>query len=69
LEITFYMSGARQRLGAPVTLFPLTGVRRWADFDASVDGTRFLASVPETSGDLQPLTAVVNWTSEVRKRR
>jgi len=75
----FYASDARQlvavpirttpslQLGAPVTLFPLKGSRPWIEFDVSVDGKTFLASVPEISANQQPLTAVVNWTSEVRR--
>jgi Tol biopolymer transport system component len=52
--------------GEPRTLFRLGSSDRWQDFDVSSDG-RFLAVVQEVSGNAQPATVVVNWTSELKK--
>jgi Tol biopolymer transport system component len=52
-------------LGKPETLFALTS-RGWRGFDVTRDGKRFLAIVPQTLGDEQPLTAILNWNGGVR---
>jgi hypothetical protein len=49
-------------VGTPVTLFAV-GSRPWLDFDASPDGKRFLAIIPEVVADEQPLTAILNWNT------
>ncbi len=63
------------RFGAPQRLFAVKRATKWdnvrenagwADYDISVDGTRFLAAVPLPANQ-QPLTAVLNWTRGVRK--
>ena len=38
----------------------------WPDYDVSPDGTKFLALVPGPA-NRQPLTAVLNWTAELKK--
>jgi len=53
--------------GEPRTLFRLAAGTGWRDFDVSPDG-RFLAVVREVSGNAQPSTVVVNWTSELANR-
>jgi hypothetical protein len=53
-------------LGAPTALFAVNG-EKWADFDVSPDGNRFLTIVPKVVADELPLNVVVNWTSEVGK--
>lgn len=40
--------------------------RRWLPA-LSGDGKKFLAVVPETAADEQPLTVVVNWTEGIPK--
>jgi hypothetical protein len=52
-------------VGTPRALFPLT--RRWNDFVVSADGQTFIAIVPEVVSSEQPLTAVLNWQSEIRR--
>lgn len=52
------------QVGTATTLFALKGIP-WRDFDVSRDGQRFLAHVPESSGDRKPLTVVLNWTDEL----
>ena len=54
---------ATLRLGPPRPLFALQGKYGWASYDIAPDG-RFLAIVPEALTSEQPLTVVVNWTSE-----
>jgi len=54
------------QVGTATTLFTMKGMK-WRDFDVSSDGKRFLAHVPESSGDRQPLTVVLNWTDELGK--
>ena len=51
-------------VGAPVALFSLPA-DGWTAFDVSADG-RFLAAVQQFSYAKEPLTVVVNWTSEIR---
>ncbi len=52
--------------GAPVALFTVEG-KPWLNFALSVDGKKFLAVVPETAADEQPMTVVVNWTAGIPK--
>jgi len=54
------------RIGAPVPLFAINGRWPWRDFDVSPDGKRFLAVVPQVMANEQALTAVVNWTAQLR---
>jgi hypothetical protein len=51
-------------LGPAVSLFLLKEGARWSDYDVAPDGKRFLAIVPESSGNSQPLTFISNWISE-----
>jgi hypothetical protein len=37
----------------------------WTSFDIAPDG-RFLAIVPETFANRQPMTVIVNWTARFR---
>jgi len=55
-------------LGTPVPLFVLNGSAPWIDFDVAADGKRFLAIIPETVGDEQPLSVIVNWIAELNRR-
>ena len=50
-------------VGAPMPLFALTAAARWKDFDVARDGKKFLAIVPQSRANEQPLTVVVNWTA------
>jgi Tol biopolymer transport system component/DNA-binding winged helix-turn-helix (wHTH) protein len=54
-------------IGVPVPLFAMQGRWPWRDFDVSPDGTRFLAVVPQTMANEQAVTAVMNWTAQVRR--
>jgi hypothetical protein len=54
------------RIGAPEPLFAINGRWPWRDFDVSPDGKRFLAVVPQVMANEQALTAVVNWTAQLR---
>ena len=49
--------------GAPAALFTLPGAG-FANFDVSPDG-RFLAIVPETFANQQPMTVIVNWPAKL----
>jgi Tol biopolymer transport system component len=58
-------------LGTPRALFPIRGGTLWGDpkpnagwpdFDVSLDGTRFLAIMPQPA-NRKPATAVLNWTA------
>jgi eukaryotic-like serine/threonine-protein kinase len=49
---------------APVTVFKLSSAT-WADYDVSPD-RRFLAIVPETFANQQPMTVIVNWLAKLR---
>jgi Tol biopolymer transport system component len=54
------------RTGNPTAIFTIAG-RPWLSFQVSNDGTRFLAVVPESAADEQPMTVVVDWpASRVR---
>jgi Tol biopolymer transport system component len=73
----FYLSSDRQMMvvpirtepslhvGTPRALFPVP--RPWADFVVSADGRTFIAIVPDALARDQPLTAVLNWQSEIRR--
>ncbi len=50
--------------GSPAPLFAISG-KPWLNFEISRDGKRFLAVVPETTADEQPLTVVLNWTASL----
>jgi hypothetical protein len=52
-------------VGTPRELFSVT--RQWSDFAVSGDGQTFFAIVPELLAREQPLTAVLNWQSEIRR--
>jgi Tol biopolymer transport system component len=54
--------------GEARTLFRVQG-RRWAGFDVTPDGQRFLAVVPEVVGSEQPLTVVVGAVAEALRSR
>lgn len=54
-------------LGTPKALFRIPGRSPWLGFDVSPDGTRFLAIVPESIADEQPINVVVNWPAAVGK--
>jgi eukaryotic-like serine/threonine-protein kinase len=54
-------------IGVPVPLFAIHGRWLWRDFDVSPDGKRFLAIVPQMMANEQAVTAVVNWTAQVRR--
>ena len=63
-------------LGRPDPLFVVKSALKWdtakptngwSDFDVSLDGKRFLASVPQPANQ-QPLTAVLNWPGEFAKK-
>jgi Tol biopolymer transport system component len=54
-------------LGVPKPLFRIKGRSPWLGFDVSADGTRFLAIVPESIADEQPINVVVNWPAAVEK--
>ena len=53
------------RTGTPTAIFTISG-RPWLNFQISRDGTRFLAVVPESSADEQPMTVVVDWAASLR---
>jgi Tol biopolymer transport system component len=73
----FYLSADRQLMVVPVRTTPSLHVgtpralfsvpRHWLDFIVSADATRFAAIVPNALAREQPLTAVINWQSEVRR--
>jgi Tol biopolymer transport system component len=50
--------------GAPAVVFTLPGAP-WIDYDVSPD-RRFLAIVPETFANQQPMTVIVNWLAKLR---
>jgi Tol biopolymer transport system component len=53
-------------LGPAVSLF-LLKAGGWDDYDVAPDGKRFLAIVPESSGNGQPLTLISNWIADVAR--
>ncbi len=54
------------RTGVPTAMFTIAG-RPWISFQVSSDGTRFLAVVPESSADEQPMTVVVDWPASLER--
>jgi serine/threonine protein kinase len=54
--------------GEPRVLFRTPGPHRWAGFDVTPDGQRFLAIVPEVVGAEQPLTVAVNAVADLQGR-
>ncbi len=54
------------KTGSPTELFTIAG-KPWLSFGVSRDGTRFLAVVPESAADEQPMTVVVNWPGSPKK--
>ena len=55
---------AGRSAAAPVTVFKLAGAA-WNDYDVSPD-RRFLAIVPDTFANQQPMTVIVNWVARLR---
>ena len=62
--------------GVPQRLFAVARAQKWddaknfdswPDFDVSLDGTKFLAVIPQPANQ-EPLTAVLNWTTAVGTR-
>ena len=65
-------TGASFEAGAPVALFRtgtvvVSGPRATADYDVSADGQRFLITRSIVAENLLPLTAVVNWTQDLKR--
>jgi eukaryotic-like serine/threonine-protein kinase len=54
-------------IGVPVPLFAILGRWPWRDFDVSPDGQRFLAIIPQMMANEEAVTAVMNWTAQVRR--
>ena len=54
------------KTGPPTPLFTIAG-KPWLNFRVSRDGTRFLAVVPESAADEQPMTVVVDWPGSLKK--
>jgi hypothetical protein len=54
--------------GVPKRLFPAPPTPGW---DVSADGKRFLLAVPEngSEGASPPITVLLNWQAELKKRR
>ena len=50
-------------VGVPMPLFALSGAARWKDFDVARDGRKFLAIIPQSRANEQPLSVIVNWTA------
>jgi Tol biopolymer transport system component len=50
-------------VGAPMSLFALNPAATWKDFDVARDGKRFLAIIPQSRANEQPLSVIVNWTA------
>jgi serine/threonine protein kinase/Tol biopolymer transport system component len=54
-------------VGTPSPLFAIGGRWGWRDFEVSTDGKRFLAVVPQSMANEQPLSVVQHWTTMVRR--
>ena len=59
--------------GAPVALFQANQRARVAtseqvEYDVTQDGQRFLINTHVTSGEIQPMTVVLNWDAELKKK-
>ena len=53
---------------APRELFPMPAVDTgWSPYDATADGQRFLAIVPQEQTRSAPLTLVQKWTAGLKK--
>ena len=69
-------SGTRLNAGRPRALFEIPpDARPWLqggvdqrEYAASSDGQRFLIGVPVGEESSTPLTVVVNWTAELKKK-
>jgi len=60
--------GSTIRLGSPHALFSAVGARRGSGpFDVTADGKRFLINSGDVKESGEPMTLVVNWTSELKK--
>ncbi|MGH2566854.1 MAG: hypothetical protein ACRDGA_00820 [Bacteroidota bacterium] len=49
-------------------LFEAASMAFPGDYDVTADGKRFLVNIPFESQDQTPLTLVVNWDAELRKK-
>ena len=52
----------------PLFEVPAVVAQPYADYDVFPDGKKFLINVPFESQNSTPLTLVVNWETEVRKK-
>ena len=65
--------GANFDPGAPVALFQANQRARVAtseqvEYDVTQDGQRFLINTHVKSGEIQPMTVVLNWDAELKKK-
>ncbi len=62
--------GTTFEAGTPAALFRIDardGPRGSGDYDVTADGQRFLVNTSVTEANLLPLTAVVNWTRDLKR--
>jgi Tol biopolymer transport system component len=50
-------------MGAPMPLFALNPAAIWKDFEVARDGKKFIAIIPQSRANEQPLSVIVNWTA------
>jgi serine/threonine protein kinase len=61
-------SGSAVRLGVPHSLFLATDARRGSGpFDVTADGKKFLVNSGDVKESGEPMTLVLNWTTELKK--
>jgi hypothetical protein len=62
-------SGSAPQLDEPHILFQVSGVQRQSGpFDVTADGKNFLVNTGNLKEGSDPLTLVLNWTVELKKR-
>jgi Tol biopolymer transport system component len=52
----------------PLFNVPLIVAQPYADYDVTADGKKFLMNIPFESQNSTPLTLVVNWEAEIKKK-
>ena len=55
-------------LDPPTPLFTIPKGESWIDFDVSADGEQFLTITPDSRGDEQPLTLILDWPAGASRR-
>ena len=68
MAVEVNLHGSTFEVGAAVALFEARSQRQGTIYDVSADGQRFLVNTTVQEQQPAPLTLVVSWTADLKKR-